>query len=91
MEYAHGNLLEIEKRSQLLQELLEDYPYIDSQHVTSKLNNNFFSHIQQLHQIQPIPKPYEHVFHPHISMMKFNDEQQVFDSIIENPHGLTFS
>jgi hypothetical protein len=46
MKYAHGNLLEIEKRSQLLQELLEDYPYLDSQHVTSKSNNNFFSHIQ---------------------------------------------
>jgi hypothetical protein len=36
MEYAHGNLFEIEKKSQLLQELLKDYPYLDSQHVTSK-------------------------------------------------------
>ncbi len=39
MEYAHRNLLEIEKWSQLLEELLKVYPYLDPQHVTSKLNN----------------------------------------------------
>jgi hypothetical protein len=44
MEYAHGNLLQIEKGSQLLQELLEDYPYLDSQHVSPELIKIFFSH-----------------------------------------------
>jgi hypothetical protein len=73
----------------LLQELLNDYTYLDPQYVTSKLNNQKQFHIQQLHHIQPIPKPYQHIFHPHISMMTFNDEQQrVFDSIIGNPQGL---
>jgi len=37
--HIHINILEIEKWSQLLQELLEDNPYIDPQHVTSKLNS----------------------------------------------------
>ncbi len=73
----------------MLQELLNDYTYLEPQHVTSKLNNQTKIHIQQLHHIQPIPKPYQNIFHPHISMMTFNDEQQrVFDSIIGNPQGL---
>jgi hypothetical protein len=73
----------------LLEELLENYPYFDPQHVTSKLNNQKLSHVQWQQKMQPIPKPFKHKFHPHISMMKLNDEQQrVFDSITKNPHGL---
>lgn len=72
----------------MLEELLKDYPYFDPQHVTSKLNNQKLSHIQRQQKMQPIPNPFKYKFHPHISMMKLNDEQQVFDSITENPHGL---
>jgi type II secretory ATPase GspE/PulE/Tfp pilus assembly ATPase PilB-like protein len=87
--HIHKNLLEIEKLSQLLQKLLENNPYFDPHHVTSKLNNQKNSHISQLHQIQPILKPFKDVFHPHISMMKFDNEQQhILDSVIENPHNL---
>ncbi len=52
MEYAHRNLLEIKNRSQLLEELLKDYPYFDPQHVTSKLNNQKLSHIQKQQKMQ---------------------------------------
>jgi hypothetical protein len=34
MKYAHRNLLEVEKRSQRLQEILEDHPYFDLHHKT---------------------------------------------------------
>jgi Zn-finger protein len=37
MKYAHRNLLEVEKRSQLLQEILEDHPYLDPHHKTPKI------------------------------------------------------
>jgi hypothetical protein len=42
MKYAHKNLLEIEKQSQLFQEILENHVYLDQHHKTPKTIDTFY-------------------------------------------------
>jgi hypothetical protein len=49
MKYAHKNLLEVKKQSQLLQEKLEDRAYIDPYHKTLETIIDIFN--EQSHEI----------------------------------------
>jgi hypothetical protein len=86
MKYAHKNLLEVEKWSQLLQEILENHVYLDPHHKTSQNIVDTFN--EQSHEINIRSKPLEHTFDTNLSMMQLNHEQQKIYSIFENPQGL---
>jgi hypothetical protein len=85
MKYANKNLLEVEKWSQLLQEISEDHVYLDPHHKTLKTIIDTFN--EQSHEINIRSKPLEHTFDTNLSMMQLNHKQQKIYSIFENPQG----
>ena len=38
LQYAHRNLIDTEKQSQLLEQLLEDYPYLNPEHIPQDIH-----------------------------------------------------
>jgi hypothetical protein len=73
MKYAHINLLEVEKRSQLLQEKLEDHAYIDPHHKT--LETIIYTFDEQSREIDIRSKPSKHTFNTNLSTMQLNHKQ----------------
>jgi hypothetical protein len=78
--------LEVEKRSQIFQEILEDHSYLDPYHKT--LETIFPTINKQSYEINIRSKLLKHTFDTNLSMMQLNHEQQKFHSIIENPQWL---
>ena len=78
-------LLRQKKQAQLLDHLLQDYPFLDPLFIADRENSSIDSFIHALRQ----GKPYKHhVFDIHIFDMTLTNEQQhVLDNILQNPIG----
>ena len=84
-QYAHRNLIETEKHAQLLDRLLQDYPFLDPL--------NFSNNENIPHELTPslyrLSTPNDHVFYIQLSdMMLTPDQQHIFHVILQNPTGL---
>ena len=85
-EYAQRNLIETEKHTQLLDQLLQDYSFLDPFFVPHRENSSMEISMHALPQGKPQK---HHVFDIHISDMTLTNEQQyVFDNVIQNHVGL---
>ena len=84
-EYAQRNHIETEKQAQLLDHLLQDYPFLDPLFIADHENSPIDSSMHTLRQRRPHK---HHVFDIHISDMTLTNEQQhVLDNILQNPIG----
>ena len=89
LQYAHRNLIDTEKRSQLLGQLLEDYPYFNPEHLPQDIHiSTPLSNAERIHT-KRTPTHIDHVFNIDIADMVLTEEQQhVMDNILQNSHGL---
>ena len=58
-QYAHRNLIETEKYAQLLDRLLQDYPFLDPLNISNSEN---ISHELTLPSLHRLSRPKDHVF-----------------------------
>ena len=89
LQYAHCNLIDTKKQSQLLEQLLEDYPYMNPEHIPQDIHvSTPSSNAERIHT-KWTPTHIDHVFDIDIAYMVLTEEQQyVMDNILQNPHGL---
>ena len=89
LQYAHRNLIDTEKQSQLLEKLLEDYPYLNSEHIPQDIHVSIpLSDCKRVNTKQT-PKHIDHVFDIDIADKVLTEEQQhVMDNIVQNSYAL---
>ena len=79
------NLIETEKEDQLLDHLLQDYPFFDALFIADHENSSIYS---SMHALRQGKLPKHHVSDIHISDMTLTNEQQhVLDNILQTPIG----
>ena len=85
-EYAQMNLIETEKQAQLLDRLLQDYPFLDPLFITDGEHPSIYLSV---HALRQGTQHKQHVFDIHVSnMILTNEQQHVLDNILQNPIGL---
>jgi ABC-type glutathione transport system ATPase component len=89
LKYAHRNLIETEKRTQLLENLFEEYPYLDPEYIVPDIGPSTDMNVQCQQAKEIRYKHVSHIFDIQISEMKLTQEQEdVLDSIMAHPKGL---
>ena len=86
LKYVHRNLIKIKKRVQLLKNLLEEYPYLDSKYVPPKIGLSNDPNIQCWQTKGIKYKHVTHIFSTQMSNMMLTQEQEaILDFIVANP------
>ena len=89
LQYAHCNLVDTYNRSQLLEQLLEDYPYLNHEHILQDIHISIRYQKKKTLNTKRAPTHIDHVFDIDIANMVLIEEQQhVMDNIVQNSHGL---
>ena len=69
LQYAHRNLIDTKKRSQLLKQLLENYPYLNPEHIPQDIRVSIPLSDRKRVNTKRAPKHIGHVFDIHITNM----------------------
>jgi hypothetical protein len=74
LKYAHRNLIKTEKRAQLLENLLEEYPYLDPEFIILDTGPSSDLNVQCRHAKEIKYKHVNHIFDKQLSDMKLTQE-----------------
>ena len=83
-EYAQRNFIETEKQAQLLEQLLQDYPFLDTLFIQNRENSSI-NHVC----MHCVKENHTNIIDIHTSDMTLTNEQEyVFDNILHTHVGL---
>ena len=92
LKYTHRNLIETEKRAQLLENLLKEYPYLDPEYVVPDIGPSTDMNVQCQQAKEMRYKHVSHIFDIQIFDMTLTQEQEgVLDSIIAKSKRASYS
>ena len=86
LQYAHRNLIDTEKRSQLLEQLFEEYPHLNLEHTQQDINVSILLLDHEILNTKRAPKNIDHVFNINIADMVLTENNNTVWTTLFNTH-----